>query len=32
MVTWYNVLVKEAPELLKKPAKKKKKDDSAKKS
>ena len=24
MVTWYNVLVKEAPELLKKPAKKKK--------
>lgn len=30
MVTWYNVLVKEAPELLKKPAKKK--DVKAKKS
>lgn len=30
MVTWYNVLVKEAPELLKKPAKKK--DAKAKKS
>ncbi len=31
MVTWYNILVKEAPELLKKPAKKKK-DEPAKKS
>lgn len=30
MVTWYNVLVKEAPELLKKPAEKK--DEPAKKS
>ncbi len=33
MVTWYNVLVKEAPEMLKKAAKKaKKKDEPAKKS
>jgi len=31
MVTWYNVLVKEAPDLLKKPVKKKK-DAPAKKS